>query len=167
MNPKQLASKGTESGEQKAFFAWCAMAQFQGFKIANNMDAYSSKGLNAILSSSIGERSNPVIALKWIHAIPNGGARDIVTAARMKAEGVKPGIADIFLPIPRLNYFSRHERPECNGYGLYIELKKIKGGTVSEEQKDFAEHCRKNGYHFAVCKGWCEAASVTQSYLTT
>ena len=34
--------------------------------------------------------------LKWMFAIPNGGIRDRITAARMKQEGVKSGVWDIF-----------------------------------------------------------------------
>ena len=50
--------------------------------------------------------------LSLLHHIPNGGKRGKVEAARLKAAGVKAGIPDICLPIPR------------NGYGaLYIELK--------------------------------------------
>ena len=29
--------------------------------------------------------------LRWIHAVPNGGARDVVTGARMKREGYPGG----------------------------------------------------------------------------
>ena len=40
--------------------------------------------------------------LKLMFAIPNGGARDAVTGAMLKREGVKPGVPDIFLPMPVL-----------------------------------------------------------------
>lgn len=33
-------------------------------------------------------RANQVPELKWLHAIPNGGARNVVVARKMKAEGV-------------------------------------------------------------------------------
>lgn len=64
----------------------------------------------------------PVLAL--LHAIPNGGKRDIRTDAMLKAEGVKPGVPDIFLPIARGPY-----------HGMYIELKRRKGGVLSKEQE--------------------------------
>jgi len=39
--------------------------------------------------------------LRWMYAVPNGGHRNKATAARLKAEGVKRGVADIHLPIQR------------------------------------------------------------------
>jgi hypothetical protein len=64
---------------------------------------------------------NPYLYLA--HAIPNGGSRNIKEAAGLKAEGVKAGIPDIFLPIPIKNY-----------NGLYIEFK-AKGNKPSEDQR--------------------------------
>ena len=56
------------------------------------------------------ERSYPQLAL--IFSIPNGGKRHIGTARKLKAEGVKSGVPDIFLSVAK------------NGkHGLYIELK--------------------------------------------
>lgn len=43
-----------------------------------------------------------------IFAIPNGGKRDVVSAARLKVEGVVSGIPDLEIP----------------AWGLYIEMKK-------------------------------------------
>ena len=37
--------------------------------------------------------------LRLMFAIPNGGARDAITGAILKAEGVKPGVPDVFLPV--------------------------------------------------------------------
>lgn len=56
------------------------------------------------------EAAHPDLCL--MYHIPNGGPRSKATAARLKAAGVKAGMPDICLPVPR------------NGYGaLYIELK--------------------------------------------
>ena len=84
--------------------------------------------------------------LRLLHAIPNGGKRDIRTAAMLKAEGVKPGVPDICLPVPR---------GDC--HGLYIELKRRKGGTVSKEQQAWIAALMEQKYCCAVCHGW-EAA---------
>lgn len=98
-------------------------------------------------------------ALKWpelelMHAIPNGGKRDRVTAAKLKGEGVKPGIPDIFLPVPRGGF-----------HGLYIELKRTKGGRPSEAQKDMIPRLREQGYRVEICKGFNAAADVIEEYL--
>ena len=36
-----------------------------------------------------------------MYHIPNGGRRDAITGARLKAEGVVAGVPDIFLAVPR------------------------------------------------------------------
>lgn len=92
--------------------------------------------------------------LRLLHAIPNGGKRSKSEAARMKAAGVKAGVPDMFLPVAR-----------GGSHGLYIELKRIKGGRVSEEQLAWMEELTREGYTCAVCHGWEEARKVIQTYL--
>ena len=48
------------------------------------------------------EGRHPQLAL--IFAIPNGGKRHIGTARKLKAEGVRSGVPDIFLACPRMPY---------------------------------------------------------------
>ena len=93
----------------------------------------------------------PELAL--LHHIPNGGKRDIITASRLKAEGVKSGVPDISLPVAR------------NGYhGLYIELK-VGSNTPSDNQKKWIGMLRNQGHRVEVCYGWVEAAAVIKDYL--
>jgi hypothetical protein len=153
MSPEQLAVKGTESGHQKALFAWAAMAHRFGFGVANDAESYGAK-----LKSMLDRYENSplaVPALRWLHAIPNGGYRDPVTAARMKAEGVKSGVADIFLPVARGGV-----------HGLYIEMKKPGSGKQSKEQIEFQQFCVEQWFAYVVCDTWREAASTLQYYLT-
>ena len=89
-----------------------------------------------------------------MHHIPNGGSRNAIEAARLKAQGVKPGVPDIFLPCAKKGF-----------YGLYIELKRQNGGRVSEEQKSMIDALRDEGYKVAVCKGWEEAKNVIMEYM--
>ena len=92
-------------------------------------------------------------ALELLHAIPNGGKRHITVAKKLKKEGVKAGIPDIFLPLP------------ANGlHGLYIELKTEKG-KVSPLQNWWIEKLTKQGYQVNVCYGWVSAQVVIQEYL--
>lgn len=89
-----------------------------------------------------------------LHAIPNGGLRSKSEAARMKAAGVKAGVPDLFLPVAR------------NGcHGLYIELKRQKGGRVSPDQVAWMEALQKQGYCCALARGWKMAAEVICDYL--
>jgi len=92
--------------------------------------------------------------LKLLFAVPNGGKRPITTATRMKAEGQKPGVPDIFLPVP------------CGKYhGLYIEMKFGKN-KPSANQLWWIEQLRQQGYRVDVCYGWGEAVKVIVEYLT-
>ncbi|MPM78797.1 hypothetical protein SDC9_125811 [bioreactor metagenome] len=92
--------------------------------------------------------------LDLLYHIPNGGSRKKAEAGRFKAEGVKAGIPDIFLPVPRDQY-----------HGLYIELKRTKGGRISPEQVMWMEALTKQGYCCAVCKGHEAAIKVILDYL--
>jgi len=73
---------------------------------------------------------------RLMFAIPNGGHRNKVVAAKLKAEGVKPGVPDIFLPVPRANY-----------HGMWIEMKTEKG-RLSPSQKSYREGLIEQGYHY-------------------
>lgn len=94
----------------------------------------------------------PELAL--LYHIPNGGLRSKTEAARFKAAGVKSGVPDICLPIARGEY-----------HGLYIELKRLKGGVVSENQNWWIACLREQGYQVEVCCGWMAAAELIGKYL--
>ena len=72
-----------------------------------------------------------------IIAIPNGGRRSIATAARLKAEGVMPGVPDLFIPAWR----------------VWIEMKREKGGSVSADQKEWIAYLEECGYRCFVARG--------------
>jgi hypothetical protein len=92
-------------------------------------------------------------ALAMLFACPNGGARNIITAARLKAEGVKKGVPDIFLPLP------------CGRWhGLVIEMK-AKGGRISPEQRWWITHLSDAGYQVEVCWNAEEAIDTISNYL--
>ena len=102
--------------------------------------------------AAIMEKQYPELSL--MHAIPNGGSRNAIEARNLRLQGVKAGVPDIFLPCAR------------NGFhGLYIELKRIKGGRVSVEQKKMLLALQEQGYKAVVCYGWEEAANVIQEYM--
>ena len=72
----------------------------------------------------------------------------------LRAQGVKSGVPDLCLPVAR-----------GASHGLYIELKRQRGGRISEEQVRWINGLLKQGYAAAICKGWQEAASVITDYL--
>lgn len=98
-------------------------------------------------------------SLRWLHAIPNGGDRDSITAGKMKAEGVKKGIHDMFLPL-RTSLYS----------GLYIELKRPErrtqqGGGLSAEQIEFGDFACANGFKVRCCYNWRDAVRELCAYV--
>jgi len=76
-----------------------------------------------------------------IFAIPNGGFRGKAAAGRLKVEGVVPGIPDLFVPAWR----------------LWIEMKRVKGGVLSPEQKGVIPYLEKVGYRVIVGRGCADA----------
>lgn len=93
----------------------------------------------------------PELAL--LFHIPNGGRRDAIEARHLKQQGVKRGVPDICLAVPRGGY-----------HALYIELKTEKG-RVSKEQKWWLERLNQAGNLAVVCHGWREATCTIERYL--
>lgn len=87
------------------------------------------------------------------YAIPNGGKRNLLTAARLKKEGVRAGVLDLCLPIPR-----------GGSAGLYIEFK-AGSNNLSSEQADEVDALVRDGYAVGVCWDAEKAINLTQSYL--
>lgn len=84
-----------------------------------------------------------------IFAIANGGWRSKATAAKLKAEGVSRGVPDLFVP-------------EC---GLWVEMKRVVGGRLSPEQRDWIEYLRKVGNTVLVCYGAEDAKDQIDFYM--
>ena len=93
-------------------------------------------------------------ALARIFHVPNGGKRNVRTAQRLKAEGVKAGVPDYLLPEPR-GEFS----------GLAIELKRAKGGRPSDSQLDWLDYLESVGWRVGICEGWGEAWDMSLAYV--
>lgn len=114
----------TESEEQIAIFQWAAYA----------------------------EAAHP--DLRLLYHVPNGGYRNIATAARLKAEGVRHGVPDIVLPVARGGY-----------HGMYLELKRSRGGRLSPEQAEWLDALTAQGYYAVRCDGAEAAIETIRRYL--
>lgn len=123
ITPESLAKSGTEHGHQCAIFAWAAQ----------NYNKYPQ--------------------LRFMFAIPNGGYRNAATAGRLKAEGVKSGVPDIFLAWPHKGYS-----------GLFIELK-IGSNKPTAEQLWWLASLNEQCYRAVWCIGWEQARSILVDYL--
>ena len=72
-----------------------------------------------------------------IFAIPNGDHRAITVAKRLKAEGVVPGVPDLFIP----------------QWSLWVEMKRREGGRLSEDQRQMIAYLQAVGQQVIVGKG--------------
>ena len=94
-------------------------------------------------------------------AIPNGqligGRNKFALEKKYKAEGMTPGVSDLFLCVPR------------NGYGgLWIEMK-ARGKTASSlspDQRIWLSDMEKIGYRAVMAAGFDEAKIIIEDYLT-
>ena len=98
--------------------------------------------------------------LRHLFAIPNGGFRNKVTAARLKKQGVRAGVPDVQLPVARGGFF-----------GLFVEMKrpavgKQRAGVTSSAQRDWIRDLREQGYRVEIAFGWEQAAEILEKYLS-
>jgi len=92
--------------------------------------------------------------LRLLYAIPNGEHRHWTVARRLKAEGVRPGVPDLCLPVRRSGFS-----------GLYLELKRRRGGHISDNQAWWHLTLTQQGYMVAVCRGATDARNALIKYL--
>jgi hypothetical protein len=117
----------SEHDEQKALFDWAESMIAQGM----------------------------IPELKNMFAIPNGGMRNKAVAVKLKQEGVKRGVPDIFLA---------HRSELFNKFGLFIEMKFGKN-HLEKEQVDWGARLLEANYSRLVCYSWVEAAAGIIIYL--
>lgn len=98
--------------------------------------------------------------LGLLFAIPNAGGykggfrSNVVQAVRAKREGVRPGVPDVMLPVPRAGY-----------HGLFVEMKRLKGSSTSAEQRAWLLALTEQGYRAVRCLGWERARDEITAYL--
>lgn len=89
----------------------------------------------------------------YLFAIPLGGRRDAREAARLKAEGAKAGVSDLFLPLQRRGFG-----------GLWIEMK-APGKKPTTLQRDWIARMTRAGYRAECIDDWVGAAQLISEYL--
>ncbi|MEI7232840.1 VRR-NUC domain-containing protein [Pectobacterium carotovorum] len=85
--------------------------------------------------------------------IPNGGKRGPKAARDAKRLGVRAGVPDLFLALPRGGYV-----------GLWIEIK-AKGGKLSAQQEVWLKRLEDAGYRAVCCFGFNQASSAISEYI--
>lgn len=78
-----------------------------------------------------------------IFHIPNGGHRAISVGKKMKAEGVKAGVPDLYIP----------------AWKIWIEMKRQKGGKVSAEQQEWIDYLTSIGDTVILARGARDASA--------
>lgn len=91
--------------------------------------------------------------LDLLYHVPNGGSRNQLEAANLKRQGVKAGVPDLVLPVPRQQF-----------HGLYVEMKWGKN-TTTDKQDWWLEQLGQQGYKTAVCWSAEEAMDVIAEYM--
>lgn len=89
-----------------------------------------------------------------LFAIPNGGQRNNIVAAKLKAEGVVSGVPDLFLAVPKGSL-----------HGLWIEMKNGKAGRLSDNQKTMITELRNQDYAVEVAHDFDEFVKTIEEYL--
>ncbi len=84
-----------------------------------------------------------------IFAIPNGEARSQSAGARLKVEGVSPGVPDLCVP----------------AWNLWIEMKRANGGVVSAVQADWHAYLESVGHAVIIGHGLADAQKKMQEWL--
>jgi hypothetical protein len=90
--------------------------------------------------------------VELLHATPNGGERHPAVAAKLKAEGVRPGVPDVSWPVARGGYI-----------GLAIEFKDGDKGPT-KDQRTRIDALQREGWLVAVCWSWEAAARLVKGY---
>jgi hypothetical protein len=97
---------------------------------------------------------------RFLVLIPNGCyfGKDrraaVIQAARLRRAGLLDGASDYFLSIPRKGFG-----------GLYLEMKRKKGGKTSFEQEDFRHRMLLVGYDACIVSGWESARKAIERYM--
>lgn len=95
----------------------------------------------------------PTLPDRLLFAVPNGGSRHKIEAANMKRQGVKRGVADVILQVPKKGYAS-----------LCLEFK-TPTGRQSDEQKEYQRQVEMAGSKYVVVRSVEQAIRVMLQYL--
>ena len=88
-----------------------------------------------------------------LFAVPNGGRRDKVTGAKLKAEGALAGVSDLILLKSNSKYGA-----------LLIEMK-TPTGRQQESQKEWERLISQDGYKYVICRSVDNFLSEVEQYL--
>ena len=102
--------------------------------------------------------------LLFSHLPLNTFTTSYAALARNKASGVVKGVPDYIIVVPTKPTSSTPTLKHL-GVVLFVELKRVKGGTVSKEQKAWVEALTAAGCPAKVCRGAAEAIKFVEGFL--
>lgn len=113
-------------------------------------------------SGDISEETIHKTVMKWVRShhgldkfvlhFPNEGKRTCRFGKLLKDMGMRAGVSDLFIAIPRHGF--------C---GAWIELKS-KNGRVNSSQKDFLSDMESQGYFTKVCRSIEDSIEIINWY---
>jgi hypothetical protein len=87
------------------------------------------------------------------YAVPNGAKRTLAAAVRLKSTGLVAGIPDLVIPVARRGF-----------HHLYIEMKREKGGHVSDQQKYWLAALTQLGHYAVIARGFEDFKRIVSYY---
>lgn len=112
--------------------------------------------------AALHERQYP--ELKLLFSIPNGSYKSPAAQRVFKATGLRSGVPDLMLPVMRPVRALAGADYDLHA-GLFLELKRTKGGVVSAEQTQWIADLNEQGYLAVVACGWEAAWAIITDYL--
>jgi len=113
-------------------------------------------------SGELSEESIQRLVIQWVRIHPdiknlvihfaNEGKRSPRCGKALKDIGLRPGVADLFIPMAKHGF-----------HGLWIELKTLKG-ILSPVQKSFLEDMEQQGYCTHVCRSVDDTIKMIEWY---
>lgn len=99
--------------------------------------------------------ANPYPQLSRLNASASGEKRSKLIGWKLKRMGVLPGIPDFHLPVGRHGFLS-----------LYVEMKRVKSGRLSETQKAMCADLVSEGNMVVIARGAKDAIDQIERYLS-
>jgi len=95
----------------------------------------------------------PKLPDKLLFSVPNGGSRNPIEAKNLKRQGLKPGVPDVILLIPKKGFAS-----------LLMEFK-TQQGNQSDEQLLFQQQAESCGSKYVIVRSVGNAIDEMKEYL--
>ncbi|WP_322528964.1 VRR-NUC domain-containing protein [Salinicola sp. LHM] len=95
-------------------------------------------------------------AYEHVYAVPNGGSRHVLEAKKLKRQGVRAGVSDLVIALPRGGY-----------HGLYLEFKATppRNAQLAASQREWLERMASAGYCAKLALGIEQAQAVIREYM--